>query len=111
MSENEKLFHLMAEKMRDLACDAPDFMPDDQDISDVFVALSMLIDSMSTTTPYVDTAAAALGIAAGEFSDDMAYHCTGERGDAYDYMLYCMVRNGILERLHGDEHTAYIRVY
>lgn len=109
MSAEKQLFHLMAEKMRELACETQGFKPDDEDVSDVFCALCMLIDGMDHTTSHVETAAAALAVASGEFSGDMAYHCTGERGDTFDWLLDCMVKDEILERLDGDEHTVYLR--
>lgn len=109
MGVNEQLFHLMAEKMRELACDTKDFKPDDEDVSDVFCALSMLIDGMDHTTNHVNTAAAALGVASGEFSNDMGYHFN-ERQDAFDYLLSSMVDDGILECLEGDNHRVYLRV-
>ena len=108
MGANEKLFHLMAEKMRELVCDTQGFKPDDEDVSDVFCALCMLIEGMDHTTNHVNTAAAALGVASGEFSNDMGYFIN-ERGDQYDYLLDCMVKDEILERLDGDEHTVYLR--
>lgn len=109
MGTNERLFHLMAEKMRELACDTPGFKPDDEDISDVFCALCMLIDGMDHTTNHVNTAAAALGVASGEFSNDMYYHIN-ERQDQYDYLLASMVDDGILECLEGEDHRVYLRI-
>lgn len=105
---NKNLFHLMAEKMRELTCDTPDFKPDDEDVSDVLCALSLVIDQMDHKSNYVNTTAAALGVAAGEFSDDPFYHIN-ERQDAYDWLLGCMVHDGILERMQGDDHVVYMR--
>lgn len=109
MGANERLFHIMAGKMRELACDTPGFKPDDDDVSDVFCALCMLIDGMDHTTNHVNTAAAALGVASGEFSNDLYYHIN-ERQDQYDYLLESMVDEGILECLKGDNHRVYLRI-
>ena len=109
MGTNERLFHLMAEKMREFACDTPGFKPDDEDISDVFCALCMLVEGMDHTTNHVNTAAAALGVASGEFSGDLGYYIN-ERQDQYDYLLAAMVDDGILECLEGDNHKVYLRI-
>lgn len=109
MGANERLFHLMAEKMRELACDTPGFRPDEDDVSDVLLAVSMLVDGMDHTRNYVNTAAAAIGVASGELSNDMCYHCN-ERQDQFDYLFASMVDDGILECLEGDNHKVYLRV-
>lgn len=105
---NKSLFHLMANKMRELTCDCCGFQPNDEDISEVFLALSMVIDHMEKKSNYVNTAAAALGVASGEFSNDLGYFIN-DRQDTYDWLLDTMVDDGILERMQGDDHVVYMR--
>lgn len=108
MSQNEKLFSLMAQKMYDLTFDE-NVKPNDEDISKIFEVLSWLIGKKERTTSCVNVAAAALGVAGGEFSNDMGYYIC-ERSDSFDYLLDAMVECDVLERLNGDNHTAYIRI-
>lgn len=113
MTESERLFHLMARKMYDLATEGdalhPDegFHPDDQDVADVLIAASLLVNEMEQSE-CTKLAAATAGIAAGELSDDMGYHIN-ERGDAITNLLEVMCEVGILEPLAGDDHVAYLR--
>lgn len=107
MTESERLFHLMARKMYDLATEGDDFHPDDQDVADVLIAASLLVNEMEQSE-CTKLAAATAGIAAGELSDDMGYHLN-ERNDAITNLLEVMCEVGILEPLAGDDHVAYLR--
>ena len=108
MTTDERLFSIMAEKMYELTFDK-NVRPKDDDISKIFEVLSWLIDMMEHNTRYVQLASASLGVAGGEFSNDMGYYIC-ERSDAFDYLLDAMVECDVLERLDGSSHTAYIRM-
>ena len=93
------LFHLMAEKMRELAVDGK-LVPDDEDLSTLLMVLSLHVKGS-------DLAGTAFGVASGELCNDLGYHIN-ERYDCIRFLLDALVADGILEELCGDNHTAYI---